>query len=490
MPQHIRNPLGRSPTHPMRFIVVAMSMLACQQEPITAPCCAIVRVTLSTSGLSLAVGDSGSVLAWTVDSKGQVVAATPDWMSADLTIATVGRKDGLVTAISPGNTTVSATVGTLSATATVSVHPWATPFSLAISPAALNVLTGTVQRLTAMAFDSVGRPTSGSFDWSSADPTIATIGQRDGVVTAIRVGKTKLTVVVGGVSATAEVTVITPGPFTFTRTTFLGPGKFSSDVLSYSEGGLVSLRASQFSSIATAAWSPDASQLAVEAIYEWVDLEGYYVYTSDLFVRDVSAPAASASRALTTNGFSTSPSWSPDGRRIAYLVRNGFYGYQTLQITDVAGGKTVVLPLPPGWYGKPCWSPVGTRLALSGSDDGPNLVFVVNADGSGWYALSTPTADYDPCWSPDGTRLVFVRFRKDSSGEFYDVSTRDPDGGDVTRLASFAQFPSSPVWSPDGRQILFASADAVYAMNADGSGVVQLTSPPRSSWDGLPAWRR
>ena len=171
-------------------------------------------------------------------------------------------------------------------------------------------------------------------------------------------------------------------------------------------------------------------------------------------------------------------------------MRDGFYEDQTLQITAVAGGTTVVLPLPPGWYGKPCWSPVGTRLALSGSDDGHSMVYVVNADGSGWKALSTSGSDYDPCWSPDGTRLVFTRVRQNSSGDIYDVCTRDPDGGDVTRLVSFTHFPSSPVWSPDGRQIMLASEGAIYAMNADGSGVVQLTAPPLNSWDALPAWRR
>lgn len=107
-------------------------------------------------------------------------------------------------------------------------------------------------------------------------------------------------------------------------------------------------------------------------------------------------------------------------------------------------------------------------------------LYIVNSDGSGLRQLAAGPAYYTrPRWSPDGRRIAFTRFADGSPSEILVI---DVDGkGGTVRLAEGAD----PAWSPDGTKIVFSwngasapgSAWGIYVMNADGSGIRQLTSP-------------
>ena len=95
----------------------------------------------------------------------------------------------------------------------------------------------------------------------------------------------------------------------------------------------------------------------------------------------------------------------------------------------------------------------------------------------------------EPARSPDGTRVAFASFR-DGDREIY---VMDADGGDPVNLTRHDAFDTSPAWSPDGRRIAFVSQrdggqPHIFVMNADGSGVEQLTYEPLAPWAGSPAW--
>jgi len=167
-----------------------------------------VRVSISPTTLSLIVGDEGGLAAYSTDVKGRATSALFEWSSANPSVATVGRNDGTVTAIAAGTTTVTASLGTLQATATVSVrYSVFPPVAVVISPSALSLRAGGVDRLTAYAYDARGKPTGESFEWSSADPAVATVGTTDGIVTAVSIGTTTVTAAVGALRGTATVIV-------------------------------------------------------------------------------------------------------------------------------------------------------------------------------------------------------------------------------------------------------------------------------------------
>jgi Tol biopolymer transport system component len=144
------------------------------------------------------------------------------------------------------------------------------------------------------------------------------------------------------------------------------------------------------------------------------------------------------------------------------------------------------------------WSPDGRKLAFLTSDCGQfcfNL-YVLNSDGSGLRNLTSKLAAgwslgagpaSDPVWSPDGRRIAFVRLNRRLG-----VYVVNADGSGVRNLtpkpmgAGYA----APAWSPDGRRIAFASErdgnSEVYVMNANGSGQRNLTRNP--ALDADPAW--
>ena len=93
----------------------------------------------------------------------------------------------------------------------------------------------------------------------------------------------------------------------------------------------------------------------------------------------------------------------------------------------------------------------------------------------------------DPVWSPDGRKIAFVRLNTRLG-----VYVVNADGSGMRNLtpkpmgAAYA----APAWSPDGRKIAFASErdgnSEIYLMNADGSGQRRLTR--NLAYDGDPAW--
>lgn len=117
-------------------------------------------------------------------------------------------------------------------------------------------------------------------------------------------------------------------------------------------------------------------------------------------------PAAGTLRQLDVGGTALNVTPSPDGRRVAYEVLGG-----NLFVADLDTGAR--LDLGPG--GAPTWSPDGRWLAFSETDDDGHAItaadlVAVRADGSARVRLTqTPDRlELDPTWSPDGRRIAFA----------------------------------------------------------------------------------
>jgi hypothetical protein len=155
---------------------------------------------------------------------------------------------------------------------------------------------------------------------------------------------------------------------------------------------------------------------------------------------------------------------------------------------DADGGAQTRLTEDPGEDFSPSWSPDGTRLAFVSTRDGNSEIYVMNADGSGQTRLTNNTAgDISPVWSPNGSQIGFVSNR-DGNDEIY---LMNPDGSNQTNLTQNPADDSSFSFSPDGSLLAFSSTREdsdfeIYVMNAGGTGAVRLTNTPGA--DVNPTW--
>ena len=203
-----RNAAAYRPLHGL-LVAAAITLVACSggTDPTLTSTGSPLSPSISPPRLGLLIGGKGQLVAQALDAQGRGTTASFEWSSASPAIATVGLRDGDVTALSSGVATVTAAAGALRATVNVTVRPRDPPgAAVVISPSALSLpLDGSWGGLVARAFDSNGLPRAVSFEWSSADPAIATVD--DGVITGASVGETTVTAAVGELRGTVAVTV-------------------------------------------------------------------------------------------------------------------------------------------------------------------------------------------------------------------------------------------------------------------------------------------
>jgi Tol biopolymer transport system component len=154
---------------------------------------------------------------------------------------------------------------------------------------------------------------------------------------------------------------------------------------------------------------------------------------------------------LTAWKYDSSPTWSPDGRKIVFVHSRD--STRLWMISAAGGRKHPVVRKDTGEQNYPDWSPRGDRIAFSntrvnyGETDGD--LFVVRPDGTGLRRLGHPGVM--PRWSPDGKRLAYLIPRLDDDQFVVRVLTLRTNR--VRRYAVRLNL-AAPVWSPDGNSLL------------------------------------
>src|SRR5439155_1043958 len=170
----------------------------------------VASVTVTPVTASISPGQMWQLTASPKDANGNpLTGRVVTWASSATAIATV-NVSGLVTGVTAGSATITATSEGQSGTAavTVSVVPVA---SVTVSPAPASVPVGQTVQLTATPRDASGNPLSGRpVSWGSSNTAVATVSG-SGVVTGVTAGAATITATSEGQSGTATITV-TPVP--------------------------------------------------------------------------------------------------------------------------------------------------------------------------------------------------------------------------------------------------------------------------------------
>jgi Tol biopolymer transport system component len=236
------------------------------------------------------------------------------------------------------------------------------------------------------------------------------------------------------------------------------------------------------------ALSPDGSQIAF--------LSQRSFFSTDLFIAD--AASGQTVRRLTSTAtdphfssiesLDSSGAWDATGKRIAIAAMTG--GMPALAIFDAdSGNKLQEIDLPGiDQVLNPSWSPDGRQLAFTGLKQGLTDLYTYNLDTKALKQLTNdPYADLQPAWSPDGHEVAFATDRFTTNLDTldlgrYEIGIVDLNDGQIRRVTAASSSGSTinPQWSPDGRSLYVISNGTgipnLYRLDPESGAMTALTN--------------
>jgi Tol biopolymer transport system component len=151
-----------------------------------------------------------------------------------------------------------------------------------------------------------------------------------------------------------------------------------------------------------------------------------------------------------TEGTNMSAALSPDGRRLAIDL------VAAIWVLPASGGQARRLTGDLADATLPSWSPDGRQIAFQSYQDGNFQLYIIDATGGASRKVTSGEFDSrEPVFSPDGRRLAFSSDRDGS----YSVWSLDLASGAITAITSSPDEEAAPSWSPDGERIVFTVND-------------------------------
>lgn len=226
------------------------------------------------------------------------------------------------------------------------------------------------------------------------------------------------------------------------------------------------------SSDSTPVWSPDGRRIA-------------YLSDHDGGRADVWTMAADGSdqkRLTKMPDLCSSPAWSPDGKLIAFTSVTAFgngFKFDQVYTVEVATGAVEQLTAKAIDSRHPAWSPDGKRLRFYSQG-----VLSMNADGTDVRPFGVELSGYG-VWSPDGTRIAYTKQVSIKPADGHRLYTAGADGKDAKRVVHSDTWLVSPRWSTDGKSILFGRGVGVntwqVAVVSAGGGDVKVIAERHDS---------
>ena len=195
-------------------------------------------------------------------------------------------------------------------------------------------------------------------------------------------------------------------------------------------------------------WSPDGKHIAFMSRRDGHVIDGRPTY--EIYVMD--ADGGNPQNLTNDRNDDRYPSWSPDSERLVFVsqrpghFKSKFLITYEIYVMDADGQNEQRLTENRQNDFYPSWSPDGKRIAFEADREGDfenPEIYVMDADGGNQQRLTeNRRSDLQPAWSPDSKRIAFVSWR-DGNPEIY---VMDADGKNPQRLTNNPHDDFSPAW--------------------------------------------
>jgi Tol biopolymer transport system component/imidazolonepropionase-like amidohydrolase len=206
-----------------------------------------------------------------------------------------------------------------------------------------------------------------------------------------------------------------------------------------------------------------------------------------LALKGAPAPAPAHLEVTVHEGTSMSVAVSPDGATLAVDLQGSIWtvpavGGTATRITDIFNDAR-----------QPSWSPDGKWIAFFAYRDGGYDLWAIAPDGTQQHKLTWGAFDdREPVWSHDGTRIAFSSDRGSPLGSDYNIWTLNVGSGELTQVTKEPADDFMPSWSPDDKEIAFASTrenqQAAWAINLATGAERKVGTPYSRGRIDAPSW--
>ncbi|MFK5892648.1 MAG: Tol-Pal system beta propeller repeat protein TolB [Pseudomonadota bacterium] len=153
-----------------------------------------------------------------------------------------------------------------------------------------------------------------------------------------------------------------------------------------------------------------------------------------------------------------SPSWSPNGKRLAYV---SFEKRRSIvYVQELKTGKRKIVASYKGINSSPRWSPDGKRIAVALSKDGNAEIYIIYVNSGVTQRITRHYGiDTEPQWTPDGKKLIFTSDRG-GKVQLYEINVGSKGrAGNPRRLTFEGKYNARGSYSPDGESITYITRE-------------------------------